>query len=223
MHTAAETVGVSPGDLTTEEMYLLLRDAVIPRPIAWVSTVDSAGRSNLAPFSFFSVCSADPPVLGFSVIGRGQDESSGHWQAKDTLSNIRQTREMVINIAPQEMLARMVDTSAPLAPGHSEFEAAGLEALACDIVKAPRVAGVPVALECVLHGIMEIGRDTWVMGRVVKAHLDTRVHLGDVNGQKHRIDLLRVPELKPVGRLGRANYVTLDAVTAVLRPSGPNQ
>ena len=219
----ANTVSVSAADLDVDEMYLLLRDAVIPRPIAWVSTLDRQGRTNLAPFSFFAVCSADPPVLGFSVIGRGQDRQTGQWRAKDTLSNIRTAREFVVNIAPQSMLEQMVQSAADLPPGESEFDAAGLTPLPSQRVLPPRVAGAPVALECALHGILEIGRDSWVMGRVLHAHLDERVHVGEKAGQKHRIDLLREPAMRPVGRLGRAWYATLDSVRTVMRRDGPNQ
>lgn len=218
-----KTMSVSASELDVEEMYLLLRDAVIPRPIAWVSSIDPQGRSNLAPFSFFSVCSADPPVLGFSVIGRGLDPASGQWRAKDTLTNIRTAREFVVNIAPQALLERLVQTSAAYAPGESEFDAAGLVQAPSLRVRPPRVAGAPVALECALHGIMEIGRDFWVMGRVLHAHLDERVYVGEKAGQRHRIDLLKDADMRPVGRLGRADYVRLEAVQTLMRRDGPNQ
>lgn len=209
--------------LSVDEVYLLLRDSVIPRPIAWVSTVDSSARSNLAPFSFFAVCSSDPPVIGFSVVGQPQDANTGQWPVKDTLSNIRSRREFVVNIAPESLHQQMVETSASRPPGDSEFAATKLVEVASAAVVPPRVEGVPVALECVLHGVMEIGRDSWVMGRVIHAHVDERVYLGERAGERHRIDLLRDPALRPVGRLGRALYARLDHVQTVMRPDGPNQ
>ena len=208
--------------LTGNEMYLLLRDSVLPRPIAWVSTVDAAGRSNLAPYSFFNVCSADPPVLGFSVGARGRDPASGQWLPKDTLANVRDTREMVVNIVPEALIDEMVRTSAGLQPGDSEFAFAGLSPAPSTAVRAPRVLGAPVAFECRLYGILEIGSSWWVMGEVVHVHVDERVYVGRHKGVNHRVDLTRIESLRPVGRLGRAQYVRLRQIETLLRPDGPN-
>jgi flavin reductase (DIM6/NTAB) family NADH-FMN oxidoreductase RutF len=208
--------------LTGNEMYLLLRDSVLPRPIAWVSTVDAAGRSNLAPYSFFNVCSADPPVLGFSVGARGRDPASGQWLPKDTLANVRDTREMVVNIVPEALIDEMVRTSAGLQPGDSEFAFAGLSPAPSTAVRAPRVLGAPVAFECRLYGILEIGSSWWVMGEVVHVHVDERVYVGRHKGMNHRVDLTQLESLRPVGRLGRAQYVRLRQIETLLRPDGPN-
>jgi len=207
--------------LTPDEMYLLLRDSVVPRPIAWVSTVDGEGRTNLAPYSFFNVCSANPPVIGFSVGGQGRDER-GQPIPKDTLVNIRANGEMVVNIVPEAMLHPMVETASRLPPGQSEFEFAGLPSAPSTQVAPPRVAGAPVAFECTVYAIMEIGTSWWVMGRVVNTHVDERAYLGRLKGQDHRVDLLREPATRPVGRLGRALYVRLSDIETVLRRDGPN-
>jgi flavin reductase (DIM6/NTAB) family NADH-FMN oxidoreductase RutF len=214
------TIGLASSDLNAREMYLLLRDAIVPRPIAWVSTVDRKGRTNLAPFSFFNVCSADPPVVGFSVGTRGRDPATGQLMPKDTLINIRATREMVVNLVPEGLTAAMVQTSADLPTGDSEFAFAGLGQAPSVQVRAPRVLGAPVAFECRLYGILEIGSSWWVMGEVVHSHVDERIYLGEVKGVKHRVDPTRVQDLRPLGRMGRANYVRLRDIETVMRPDG---
>ena len=208
-------------DVPRDALYLLLRDSVLPRPIAWVSTVDRAGRTNLAPYSFFNVCSPDPPVLGFSVGGAGED-ARGQPLPKDTLVNIRATGEMVVNVVPEAMMGPMVRTSAALPPERSEFDFAELPAAPSTRVRPPRVAGAPVAFECTTFGIVEIGSSWWVMGRVVHVHVDERAWVGDSGGRRFRVDLMRDAATRPVGRLGRALYARLSDVVAVMRPDGPN-
>ena len=95
MTAPASTRSLATEDLSVNEMYLLLRDSIVPRPIAWVSTIDDQGRSNLAPYSFFNVCSAHPPVVGFAI-GPRPRTASGAVIAKDTLANIRAHRELVV-------------------------------------------------------------------------------------------------------------------------------
>jgi flavin reductase (DIM6/NTAB) family NADH-FMN oxidoreductase RutF len=215
------TRSLSADALTPDEMYLLLRDSVLPRPIAWVSTCDTQGRSNLSPYSFFNVCSAEPPVVGFSVAGKGRD-ARGQPVPKDTLANIRATGEMVVNIVPESLMLPMVATATNLPPGESEFAFAALPEAPSTIVAPPRVAGAPVALECTVYSILEIGASWWVMGRVVHVHVDDRVYLGKHKGMDHRVDLLRDEAMRPVGRLGRALYVKLRDIETVLRQDGPN-
>lgn len=208
--------------LRPDEMYLLLRDSVMPRPIAWVSTVDADGVANVAPYSFFNVCSSDPPVLGFSVGYKPRDER-GRPRAKDTLANIRANGEMVVNIVPESLMVPMVATSADLASDESEFEYAKLDPAPSSVVRPPRVAGAPVAFECTSFSILEIGSSCWVMGRVVHVHVDERVYLGERKGLAHRVDLLADESMRPVGRLGRANYLRLREIESVLRRDGNNE
>jgi flavin reductase (DIM6/NTAB) family NADH-FMN oxidoreductase RutF len=160
-------------------------------------------------------------VVGFSVGGKGRDER-GQPLPKDTLANIRATGDMVVNIVPESMMLPMVATSANLPPGESEFEFAQLPSAPSTRVKSPRVAGAPVALECTVYSILEIGSSWWVMGRVVHAHIDERVYLGRQKGLDHRVDLLRDEAMRPVGRLGRALYLRLRDIETVLRRDGPN-
>jgi flavin reductase (DIM6/NTAB) family NADH-FMN oxidoreductase RutF len=212
---------LSATDLTADEMYLLLRDSVMPRPIAWVSTADAAGCSNLAPYSFFNVCSPLPPVLGFAV-GPRDPAIDAALPLKDTLANIRASGELVVNVVPESLAEQMVRTSTNLPPGDSEFDYAGLQQAPSLRVRPPRVAGVPVAFECRLHQIVEIGTHHWVMARVVHLHVDERVYLGERKGLNHRVDLTRLEAMRPIGRLGRAQYVRLRDFETLLRRDGAN-
>ena len=97
-----DTVSLSTSDFNPTEMYFLLRDSIVPRPIAWVSTINAAGQSNVAPFSFFNVVCPSPPVLGFSCGPRRDDHNAGEGEAKDTLMNIRANGEVVVNLSPEK-------------------------------------------------------------------------------------------------------------------------
>ena len=214
------TISLPVEAFSAKEMYFLLRDCVVPRPIAWVSTVDAQGRPNLAPYSFFNVCSPEPPVVGFSVGPRNGYPGNPADAPKDTLANVRATRELVVNIVPESLRNPMVQSSAALPAGEDEFAFAGLEAVPSTVVGPPRVAGAPVAFECVLHDIVVIGSSAWVMGRVVHAHIDERVYRGQVKDMNHRVDPTLVQDLTPVGRLGRANYTLIRDIETILSPSG---
>lgn len=217
-----DAVCLQAGDFTPGEMYFLLRDTIIPRPIAWVSTVDALGRSNLAPFSFFSVCSPWPPALGFSCGPRGDDHGGTEAQPKDTLLNIRAMREFVVNLVPQDMLSSMVATADDLASGVSEFAHAQLRELPSVEVRPPRVAGAPVSFECKLMSEQPLGVNTWIIGEVVRVHIDAGVYAGTRDGRRHRVDLLARDQLRPIGRLGRAEYVRLTDRRVCRRRDGPN-
>jgi flavin reductase (DIM6/NTAB) family NADH-FMN oxidoreductase RutF len=215
------TISLSTADFQPTEMYFLLRDSVVPRPIAWVSTISADGATNIAPFSFFNVVSPSPPVLGFSCGPRG-DNHAGEWIPKDTYTNIIETREFVVNIVPEHLMDEMVKTAADLAPGDSEFRYAGLAEAPSSIVRPPRVARAPIAYECKLHDIIDMGANKWIMGSVQHVHIDEAVYVGRKGEQNHRIDLLEPVENRPVGRLGRANYVRVREVETRLRRDGPN-
>jgi flavin reductase (DIM6/NTAB) family NADH-FMN oxidoreductase RutF len=214
------TVSLSPADFTSDELYFVLRDAIIPRPIAWVSSIDVAGVTNLAPFSFFNVCSPVPPILGFSCGPRGEDRKSASYALKDTWANIRETKEFVINIVPEYLAEAMVRSSDPLPSGASEFAHTGLTPVPSIRVKPPRVQGVPVAYECVLFDAIALGRSTWVMGEVVQVHIDERVYVGDKRGFKHRIDVLEHVDMRPYARLGSNLYSKLRDIETLERRDG---
>jgi flavin reductase (DIM6/NTAB) family NADH-FMN oxidoreductase RutF len=214
------TISLSPSDFTNDELYLVLRDAIIPRPIAWVSSIDLDGNTNLAPYSFFNVCSPVPPILGFSCGPRGEDRKHETYALKDTWANIQATREFVVNIVPETMAEPMVRSSDPLPAGESEFAHAGLTPLPSVLVKPPRVQGVPVAYECVLREGIALGRNTWVMGEVVKIHIDERVYVGEKRGLNHRIDVLHHEDMRPYARLGSNFYMRLRAIETLERRDG---
>lgn len=139
-----------------------------PRPIGWISTCDTEGRLNLAPYSFFNVFNYRPPLVAFSSVGK-----------KDSVRNAEATREFVCNLATRDLAEQLNQTSIEAGPEVDEFVLAGLTPVACSIVAAPRVAQSPVALECRVTQIQQLTRadghalDTWmVMGEVVAVHID---------------------------------------------------
>jgi flavin reductase (DIM6/NTAB) family NADH-FMN oxidoreductase RutF len=172
--------------------YRLLTNLVMPRPIAWVTSKDAHGRLNLAPFSFFNVMGADPPIV---VIGVG-NEADG--RPKHTGRNIAATREFVVNLVTEELLEAMNVTAADFPEGHNELEAAGLHAAPSGTINVPRVAEAQVSLECVLHKIERIGTNNLVIGEVLALH--TTDGLVD--------ERLRVHGFHPIGRLGAPSGYT---------------
>ena len=181
--------------LAWEDAYRYLAAAVIPRPIAWVSSLSAAGTNNVAPYSFFNAFSARPTILGFAPM-HADDRAR-----KDTLANVVETREFVVNIATEATLRPMDATSGTFAADVDEFAVAGLTAAPSIVVAPPRVAESPIAFECRLFQLVELGRgpgsSTLVLGEAVHLHVDDRV-LRD-----GRIDPAL---LAPVARLGGPTY-----------------
>jgi flavin reductase (DIM6/NTAB) family NADH-FMN oxidoreductase RutF len=200
---------VDPASADPSEVYSLLVGVVVPRPIAFVSSLSADGVPNLAPFSFFNAGGAHPPSLVFSPV------TSGAGRDKDTLNNIRATREYVVHIAPWGLRERMNQSSADYAPEVDEFVEAGFTKVASKKVKAWRAAECPVAMECRLFQIVEHGsgplRANYVIGEVVYFHIEDRLF---VNG---RIDS---GALDAIGRLGGPMYthVTKESVFNLARP-----
>ena len=178
---------------------------VVPRPIAWVSTLSVAGVPNLAPFSFFGGVTSDPPIVMVSV-GRRRDGSR-----KDTAANLLATRESVVHIPDRAHAAAMVASSADVAPEVDEFELAGLSMLPSTQVRPARIAGVPVAMECVLERHEELGRgpvDLFLL-RILRFQVDEATL---VDG------LPDAARLAAVGRLGREDYCDTSATFRIPRP-----
>lgn len=177
-------------ELSARASHRLLTASVLPRPIAWVSTRSADGIDNLAPYSFFTAVSSDPPVLQFASIGR-----------KDTVRNIRETGEFVICVTTLELIDAVNATAEYVAPDVDEFTLAGLRREPSAAVAPARVAGSPVAFECRLRSIDEVGNGLVVLGDVVHVAVSEAV-LGE--------DDLPVAELvQPVGRLGRNEWAGL--------------
>ncbi len=182
---------IDPTNLTQQDSSHLLTDIVVPRPIAWVSTVDERSIFNLAPFSAYGMVSTKPMIVGFSV------SSKRDGQKKDTLRNIESTKEFVINVATEDLAEAMNATSAPYPSDVSEFEKAGLTPKKADFVKAPMVAESPVNMECRVLQILEFGKapitTSLIIGEVLQVHVTD-----DLYDKLNR----RVSGLKAVARLG---------------------
>ena len=195
---------ISVDSLSLQERYKLMTGAIVPRPIAWVSSLSKDGKPNLAPFSYFNAVSADPPVLMFSS---GMHTAN---RPKDTLVNIEATEEFVVNIVTEAVVEAM-NTSAVVAPyGVNEFEFAGVIEAPSQTVKAPRVSESPVQFECSLMDIYRIGNNSVVFGRIKHIHVADEVLL-----ESYKID----PEaLRPVGRLAGTTYARVRDLFDLVRP-----
>jgi len=179
---------IDPDTLDPRSRYKLLIGSVVPRPMAWTSTIDGKGVRNLAPFSFFTVASRNPAMLCISVGPRVE----GPPDTKDTLNNIVQTEEFVINIVSLPLSTAMHESSRNHPPEADEFEKAGLTPAGCEVVAAPRVEEAAVSMECVLERVLELGTDHLVIGKMVRYHVREELH------ESGRID---VAKLQPLGRL----------------------
>ena len=192
---------IDPADLDPRSCYKLLIGSVVPRPIAWTSTVSREGIHNLAPFSFFTVASRQPPMLCISV-GPPPETKGGERPAKDTLSNIEETGEFVINIVSLPLSNTMYESSKNHPPEADEFEKAGLTSTPCEVVKAPRVEEAGVSMECLLDRILPIGSDHLVIGRMVRFH---------VKDELYEAGLIDVARLDPLGRLA-GDYTKVETI-----------
>ncbi len=181
--------------------YRLLTSLVVPRPIAWVSTVDADGRGNLAPHSFFTVASGRPPVVLFSSLGR-----------KDTVRNIEATGEFVISFSAEALLEQVNASSAPFEHGDDEAALLGITTEPSETVAAPRVAESPASIECRLDRIVEVGNAFVVFGAVTAITVRDDVL---VDGHP-AIELLR-----PVSRLGRDEWGRPPEAFRMTRPDSP--
>jgi flavin reductase (DIM6/NTAB) family NADH-FMN oxidoreductase RutF len=148
-----------------DRAYAILAGLVVPRPIAWVTTLHEDGSVNAAPFSFFNVFGDDPPLV---VVAPGDREDGS---PKDTARNARRGGEFVVNLVDEALAAAMVRTSASLPPGASETEREGLATAPSSVVAPPRLAAAPAALECRVHSIQEIGGNRLVIGIVHRVHV----------------------------------------------------
>lgn len=176
----------SPSDLSSAEFYRLLTALVVPRPIAWVSSTSAEGVDNLAPHSFYTVASVTPPILQFTSVGR-----------KDTLRNITERGEFVVNFAPASLMAEVNATGTNFPADVSEFDAAGLTREPGRTVSVPRVAESPAAFECRLHATQPMGDCVLIFGEVTHAVVAGEVLAGD-----HPL----IDRIGPLSRLGRDEW-----------------
>ena len=190
-------LSIDPASIPTAQLHQYLVSAVAPRPIAFVSTVDAQGVPNLAPYSFFNVFSSNPPICVFSSNRREVNNTT-----KDTLHNILETRECVINVVSHAIVRQMALCSINYPPSVDEFEMAGLSPLPSSLVKPARVAESPVQFECKVQDVITLGdkggAGHLIICEIVKLHIQESVL--DERGRidPHKIDL--------VGRMGAAYY-----------------
>lgn len=181
-------------EITPRERYKLLIGTVVPRPIALVTTLGRDGQVNAAPFSFFNVLTADPPVLAIGI------ENHEDMSFKDTALNIRLTEEFTVNIVDDALVEGMNICAIDFPEGTSEINEAGLSTAPGPAVKCPRIAEAPAALECVRHMTIELGRSREiVLGRVVALHIREDL----VDAERKWIDQIG---LGAVGRMGGQGY-----------------
>lgn len=197
---------IDPKEHDAARLYHLMTSVIVPRPIAWVSTVSRDGVPNLAPFSFFSGLTSTPPLV---TIAAGRRRG----MRKDTTNNASSMRELVINLVTESHLDAMVLTSGEYPPETDEIALAGLTPLASVKVRPPRIAEAPVQLECTTREILELsaGIVDLIVAEIVYVHVADGVPVG--------ADLsIPTEALRPVGRLGGSHYTTLGAVREVERP-----
>ena len=200
---AARRVSVMTGTTTFDfavlsprDRYKLLIGAIVPRPIAWVTTVDSAGAVNAAPFSFFNCLSADPAIVALGVEFRPTGAQ------KDTGRNVRETQAFTVNIVSDALVEAMNVTAVPFAAGTNEMAEAGLTARPGVKVPCPSIGEAPAAFECRHHTTLSIGRSREIiLGEVIYAHFRSDI----VDPATHYIDAMG---LDAVGRMGGHGYAT---------------
>ncbi|MFZ0321888.1 MAG: flavin reductase family protein [Candidatus Sulfotelmatobacter sp.] len=209
---------VTPSDLPHSDLYGILLNSVAPRPIAWVSTISAAGQTNLAPFSFFNCVCVDPPLLAFAPGMRPARESTlerdkSQGEAKDTLHNVRETGEFVVNIVTYDLREAMNATSGEYDPSVDEFELAKLKPEPSKIVRPPRVAESPVSFECKLHQIIDFSpaptSGSLVIGQIVAIHISD-AHIKDGKLDRNSLDL--------IGRMGGIQYTRTTQRFEMIRP-----
>jgi len=191
--------------------YNPFKSICVPRPIAWISSLSKAGLLNIAPFSQFTNLSYDPPMIVFSA----SDRPGG--SQKDTVQNILDTKEFVVNMATWELRDEVEITGQGVDPDVDEAKLAGLEMIPSNMVKPPRIARSPVQMECMFHSSMTIpgrkGPHHLMVGRVVGVHIRD-----DVIGKDGKLDILKI---RPLARLGYLDYTSVESFFTML-PRGPD-
>lgn len=182
-------LSIDPKELPIPQLHGYLLGAVGPRPIAFASTIDADGNANLAPFSFFNVFSANPPIMVFSPARSGRTNTT-----KDTFNNVKKIAEVVINVVNHSMVHQMSLASSPYAPGVDEFEKAGFTKLASETIRPFRVGESPVQFECKVNEVVELGQNggagNLVICEVTKIHINEAIIGEDKKIDQHKIDLV---------------------------------
>lgn len=199
---------IDPSSLDWKEAHELLVGAVLPRPIAFISTVGEDGINNVAPFSFFTSISVKPAYIGFSI-GRYREG-----RKKDTLVNIEFSKDFVINVVTEEIVDAMNQASKDYPSNVDEFKEVGLTPVKGDLVKSPMVAESPVNMECRLVKILEFGEtpriNHFVIGEVLRVHVRDDIWVNNI---------IKADRLKAIGRLGEELYCRTTDMFEKKRPS----
>ncbi|WP_313802346.1 flavin reductase family protein [Cytobacillus sp.] len=203
---------IKPGNLEWKDAYKLLVGSILPRPIAFVTTIDASGVVNAAPFSFFTAICADPMLICFSPMRRGTDGKK-----KDTLANIELTKEFVVNIVSEEWIEKMNICATEYPAELDELDISGLQKENSQMVSPPRVKESKVHLECSLYQVHHFGENagagSLVIGKVEHVHVAEELYEhGRINTKK----------LKPVGRMAGQMYTKpLGEVFELVRKTNP--
>ena len=188
-----ENMKIEPLKLNEKDLHSFFSGVVVPRPIAFVSTVNLAGRYNAAPFSAFNYLTVNPPVIAIGIGRRGNKK-------KDTVINIESVGDFVVNMVDENMAEAMNKAAAAYSPEMDEIEEVGLTALKSDLVKSPRIAEAPISMECKLIQTLELGnkpaRSTIILGEVIM------IHVKDEAMTQGKIDPLKA---KIIARLGETD------------------
>ena len=196
---------VQPGTLEPRVFHQLLIGSVVPRPIAFVSSIGAQGALNVAPFSYFNLISTRPPLVGIAVGKRGGSP-------KDTAKKVRESGDFVVNVVDESLLAKAVQASGEWPEDVDEFALTGLTPVASEKVRAPRVQESPVSFECTLERIVEFEHTDLIIGEIVC------VHVRDDLWVDNRID---AHELRAVGRLGGDGFALTREIVNIPRPKVP--
>lgn len=206
-------MNLDPAELNNKERYKLMIGAIVPRPIAWVSTMDKAGNLNLAPFSYFTAVCPDPMTLLFCP---GWSSARNRW--KDTLINIREHPEFVINITNEATKEAMNRSATEFEAHVDEFAWAGVTPAPSQNIAVPRVAEAPVAFECKLQQIVVVkegpGGGAAVFGEVQRIYVNEAVY---ANGY------ILPEQLQPIGRLAGTTYAHINDLFEMPRIPVPEQ
>lgn len=195
-------ISINTEEKTGKELYPLLTSAIVPRPIAWVSSLGEEGQLNVAPFSYFNLVSTRPPVVMISVGAR-------EGVPKDTAQNILRVKEFVVHIVSHPWLNAMNETAADVAPNISEVDLADLHAVKSTLLKTQGIKEAHVRLECVYDQHVSYPHSTIIFGRIVMMHVAEEVYAnGSIDANK----------LSPIGRLGGSEYTTLGEIISIARP-----
>ena len=204
---------IEMSELDQQDAYKIIIGCIVPRPIAWVSTVDEHGVANLAPFSFFNGVGANPPSLSVSIMHTA-GRAAGR---KDTLHNIVTTGQFVVNLVSEQLAFAMNITATDVPADVDEFVLAGLEAAPSTRIRPPRVAAAAVSFECALLTTVAVGEGpgsaTLAVGQILVVH--ARDDLDGLIDARHRVDLHK---LQPVARLAGNDYAYVRETFTLARP-----